>query len=152
MGAYFIFSECKLPFFITDNTCLNPSEAALMSYGNTAAAMGGDLIQMIEAVADATTGEFERLKAFGIKASQENGKVSLVFKGQTTTIKNNAKEIEKYLLRLGNVDFAGASTNRMKTLDGSISNLEDTIDSLFLKVSQSGIGDAIKSGVDGAVS
>lgn len=137
-------------FIRLKNLGLNPSEAALMSYGNTAAAMGGDLIQMIEAVADATTGEFERLKAFGIKASQENGKVSLVFKGQTTTIKNNAKEIEKYLLRLGNVDFASASTNRMKTLDGSISNLEDTIDSLFLKVSQSGIGDAIKSGVDGA--
>lgn len=137
-------------FIRLKNLGLNPSEAALMSYGNTAAAMGGDLIQMIEAVADATTGEFERLKAFGIKASQENGKVSLVFKGQTTTIKNNAKEIEKYLLRLGNVDFASASTNRMKTLDGSISNLEDTIDSLFLKVSQSGIGDAIKAGVDGA--
>lgn len=137
-------------FIKLKNLGLDPSEAALMSYGNTAAAMGRDLDQMIEAVADATTGEFERLKEFGIKASQENGKVSLLFKGQTITIKNSAKEIEKYLLRLGNVDFASASTNRMKTLDGSILNLEDTIDSLFLKVSQSGIGDAIKSGVDGA--
>ena len=136
-------------FIKLKNLGLDPSEAALMSYGNTAAAMGRDLDQMIEAVADATTGEFERLKEFGIKASQENGKVSLLFKGQTITIKNSAKEIEKYLLRLGNVDFASASTNRMKTLDGSILNLEDTIDSLFLKVSQSGIGDAIKSGVDG---
>ena len=136
-------------FIKLKNLGLDPSETALMSYGNTAAAMGRDLDQMIEAVADATTGEFERLKEFGIKASQENGKVSLLFKGQTITIKNSAKEIEKYLLRLGNVDFASASTNRMKTLDGSILNLEDTIDSLFLKVSQSGIGDAIKSGVDG---
>lgn len=137
-------------FIKLTNLGLKPSEAALTSYGNTAAAMGKDLDQMIEAVADATTGEFERLKEFGIKASQENGKVSLTFKGQTTTIRNNAKEIEKYLLDLGNVDFAGAMENRMKTLDGSISNLEDTIDSLFLKVSQSGIGDAIKAGVDGA--
>lgn len=137
-------------FIKLKNLGLDPSEAALMSYGNTAAAMGRDLDQMIEAVADATTGEFERLKEFGIKASQENGKVSLLFKGQTVTIKNSAKEIEKYLLRLGNVDFASASTNRMKTLDGSILNLEDTIDSLFLKVSQSGIGDAIKAGADGA--
>lgn len=137
-------------FIKLTNLGLKPSEAALTSYGNTAAAMGKDLIQMIEAVADATTGEFERLKEFGIKASQENGKVSLTFKGQTTTIRNNAKEIEKYLLDLGNVDFAGAMENRMKTLDGSIANLEDTIDGLFLKVSQSGIGDAIKAGVDGA--
>ena len=137
-------------FIKLTNLGLKPSEAALTSYGNTAAAMGKDLDQMIEAVADATTGEFERLKEFGIKASQENGKVSLTFKGQTTTIRNNAKEIEKYLLDLGNVDFAGAMENRMKTLDGSIANLEDTIDGLFLKVSQSGIGDAIKAGVDGA--
>lgn len=137
-------------FIKLTNLGLKPSEAALTSYGNTAAAMGKDLDQMIEAVADATTGEFERLKEFGIKASQENGKVSLTFKGQTTTIRNNAKEIEKYLLDLGNVDFAGAMENRMKTLDGSIANLEDTIDGLFLKVSQSGIGDAIKVGVDGA--
>ncbi len=137
-------------FIKLTNLGLKPSEAALMSYGNTAAAMGKDLDQMIEAVADATTGEFERLKEFGIKASQENGKVSLTFKGQTTTIRNNAKEIEKYLLDLGNVDFVGAMENRMKTLDGSIANLEDTIDGLFLKVSQSGIGDAIKAGVDGA--
>lgn len=137
-------------FIKLTNLGLKPSEAALTSYGNTAAAMGKDLDQMIEAVADATTGEFERLKEFGIKASQENGKVSLTFKGQTTTIRNNAKEIEKYLLNLGNVDFAGAMENRMKTLDGSIANLEDTMDGLFLKVSQSGIGDAIKAGVDGA--
>jgi len=47
---------------------LNPSQEALESYGNTAAAMGKDLNQMIEAVADAATGEFERLKEFGIKA------------------------------------------------------------------------------------
>ena len=137
-------------FIKLTNLGLKPSEAALTSYGNTAAAMGKDLDQMIEAVADATTGEFERLKEFGIKASQENGKVSLTFKGQTTTIRNNAKEIEKYLLNLGNVDFSGAMENRMKTLDGSIANLEDTIDGLFRKVLQSGIGDAIKAGVDGA--
>ena len=30
--------------------------------------MGKDITQMIEAVADAATGEFERLKEFGIKA------------------------------------------------------------------------------------
>ena len=47
---------------------LDPSEEALISYGTTAAAMGKDLMQMVEAVADATTGEFERLKEFGIKS------------------------------------------------------------------------------------
>ena len=49
---------------------LDPSERALRSYGNTSAAMGKDMMQMVEAVADAATGEFERLKEFGIKASK----------------------------------------------------------------------------------
>lgn len=38
------------------NLGLTPSEEALTSYGNTASAMGKDLNQMIEAVADASTG------------------------------------------------------------------------------------------------
>ena len=36
---------------------LDPTEKALRSFGNTSAAMGKDLMQMIEAVADASTGE-----------------------------------------------------------------------------------------------
>lgn len=132
------------------NLGLTPSMKAMTAYGNTAAAMGKDLDQMIEAVADATTGEFERLKEFGIKSSQQGGKVALTFKGITTTINNSSKDIEKYLIKLGETDFAGAMENRMKTLDGSISNLSDTVDAFFLKVSQSGVGDGIKTGVDTA--
>jgi len=52
---------------------LDASAKALASYGNTASAMGKSLNQMIEAVADAATGEFERLKEFGIKAKQQRG-------------------------------------------------------------------------------
>jgi len=120
---------------------LNPSKEALISYGNTASAMGKDLNQMIEAVADAATGEFERLKEFGIKASQQGDKVSFTFQGVTTTVKKNSEEIQKYLLNIGNTNFAGAMEVRSKTLDGAISSLEDTIQGLALSVAQSGFGD-----------
>lgn len=120
---------------------LNPSKEALISYGNTASAMGKDLNQMIEAVADAATGEFERLKEFGIKASQQGDKVSFTFQGVTTTVKKNSEEIQKYLLNIGNTNFAGAMEVRSKTLDGAISSLEDTLKGLFLSVAQSGFGD-----------
>ena len=46
---------------------LDPSQEALMSYGNTASAMGKNLMQFVEAIADAATGEFERLKESGLK-------------------------------------------------------------------------------------
>jgi hypothetical protein len=119
---------------------LNPSQEALESYGNTAAAMGKDLNQMIEAVADAATGEFERLKEFGIKARSEGDNVSLTFQGVSTTIGKNAAEIEAYLMGLGQVQFAGAMAERAATLDGAISNLGDSWDNLFLTISQAGAG------------
>lgn len=122
---------------------LNPSKEALISYGNTAAAMGKDLNQMIEAVADASTGEFERLKEFGIKASQQGDKVSFTFQGVTTTVKKNSEEIQQYLLNIGNTNFAGAMEVRSQTLDGALSSLQDTVDGLALSVAQSGFGDML---------
>jgi len=131
---------------------LNPSQKALMAYGNTAAAMGKDLNQMIEAVADATTGEFERLKEFGIKASQQGDKVSFTFQGVTTTVKKNAAEIEGYLQGIGENNFAGAMENRMATLDGAISNLADSWDGLFRAISSQGAGGVIEDQVRNATS
>lgn len=122
---------------------LNPSQAAMISYGNTASAMGKDLTQMIEAVADATTGEFERLKEFGIKASAQGDNVAFTFQGITTTVGKNAAEIEGYLQGLGDNQFAGAMADRMNTLDGALSNLQDNWDGLFRAISSQGAGDLI---------
>jgi uncharacterized protein YnzC (UPF0291/DUF896 family) len=129
---------------------LTPSQKALQSYGNTAAAMGKDLNQMIEAVADAATLEFERLKEFGIKSKQEGDKVSFTFQGVTTTVGKSAAEIEGYLMALGENQFAGAMANRMATLDGALSNLEDSWDGLFRAVSSQGAGGVIEDQVRSA--
>ncbi|EAU9153807.1 hypothetical protein EMG25_12730 [Salmonella enterica] len=105
---------------------LTPSEEALRSYGNTASAMGKDLNQMIEAVADASTFEFERLKEFGIKAKQNQKDIEFTFQGTTTVVKKNADDIEQYLLNIGNVNFAGAMADQANTLNGAIASAEDS--------------------------
>lgn len=133
------------------NLGLTPSEKALRSYGNTASALGKDLNQMIEAVADASTGEFERLKEFGIKAKQNGDQVSLTFQGVTKSIGNNAAEIEKYLTDLGENQFAGAMTQRMATLDGAISNLGDSWDAFARNISNAGAGDLMEGAVRQAI-
>lgn len=122
---------------------LDPTRAALTSFGNTASAMGKDLNQMIEAVADASTGEFERLKEFGIKASKQGDQVSLTFQGITKTIGNSAAEITRYLEDIGNTQFAGAMEERAKTLDGTLAALGDTWDELFRTVSSNNVGGLI---------
>ena len=122
---------------------LDPSARALESYGNTASAMGKSLDQLIEAVADASTNEFERLKEFGIKSRQEGERVTFTFRGVSTSVGKSAEEIQAYLLALGENEFAGAMAERAKTLDGAISNLGDAWDGMFLKISQQQAGSLI---------
>lgn len=129
---------------------LDPSERAMTSFGNTAAAMGKDLMQMIEAVADASTGEFERLKEFGIKSKAEGDKVTFTFQNVKTTVQNNAQAITEYLTKIGEVNFGGAMSDRVKTLDGDISALSDSMKALYLSISQSGFGDVVATSVQNA--
>lgn len=142
-------AEVTQAFIKMRNMGLDPSEAALRSYGNTAAAMGKSLNDMVEAVADAATGEFERLKEFGIKTKTEGDKLAFTFQGTTTRIANNAGAIEDYLQKLGNVNFAGGMELRAKTLDGAIANLADTWEMALVKISQTGGEDIAKIAVMG---
>lgn len=113
---------------------LTPSEEAMRSYGNTASAMGKDLMQLIEAVADASTGEFERLKEFGIKASKQGNDVAFTFQGIRTKVGNNSKEIQAYLQKIGDVNFAGAMAKQMETFNGAMANLQDTTQQTLAKI------------------
>ncbi|MFP4247999.1 MAG: tape measure protein, partial [Halochromatium sp.] len=122
---------------------LDPSIDAMRSYGNTASAMGKDMMQMVEAVADASVGEFERLKEFGIKASKQGDQVALTFQGNTEVIGNSADEITQYLLDIGNTEFAGGMDRQMDTLGGAFSNLEDSIGSFWTSVGDAGARDAL---------
>ena len=143
----FSLQEVTNAFVKLKNLGLNPSAEALKSYGNTASAMGKDLNQLIEAVADASTNEFERLKEFGIKSKQEGDKVSFTFQGVTTIVEKNANEIQKYLLGLGNVQFAGAMERQSRTLGGALSNLGDTAAQMAVKFGEAGFAPALEAGI-----
>lgn len=119
--------EVMTGFIKLKNMGLDPSQEALTAYGNTASAMGKSLNDMVEAVADAATGEFERLKEFGIKASSEGDKVTFLFQGVKTTVGKNAKEIEQYLKFVGNVKFKGGIEAQSKSLNGMLSTLKDSV-------------------------
>ena len=133
-------------FVKLQNLGLKPSEENMRSFGNTAAAMGKDLNQMVEAVADATTNEFERLKEFGIKSKKEGENVTFTFQGVATTVKASSEGIQKYLVDLGNTKFAGAMSDQMETLGGKLSNLKQNFDNLLRTI---GGSSAFKATIDG---
>lgn len=120
-------NEVMTGFIKLKNMGLDPSTEALTAYGNTASAMGKSLNDMVEAVADAATGEFERLKEFGIRASSEGDKVKFTFQGVTTTVKKDAGQIELYLKNLGLTKFAGGIEAQSKSFKGQMSTMMDSI-------------------------
>ena len=124
----FAISEVTTAFIKLKNMGLDPSMGALESYGNTASSMGKSLNDMIEAVADAAVGEFERLKEFGIKAKSEGDNVSFTFKGVTTTVKKESQAIEGYLQNIGNTEFAGGIEAQSETYNGVMSTLKDNLE------------------------
>lgn len=122
---------------------MKPTEDALRSFGNIASGTGKTMNQFIEAVADAVTGEFERLKEFGIKASKEGDKIKFTFGGVTTEVKNNSEAIQGYLQSLGKTKFAGGMERQSKTLGGAFSNLADQISISAKLIGESGLNDFI---------
>ena len=63
-------------FVALKNYGIDPTNGTLRTLGDTAAAMNKPLMQGVEALADAVTGENERLKEFGIVSQQDREKKS----------------------------------------------------------------------------
>ena len=123
---------------------LDPSREALRSYGNTASAMGKNLMMFVEAIADAVTGEFERLKEFGIKARTQGEIITFTFQGISTSVGKNAAEIEHYLRSIGEVQFAGAMAEQMNTINGIFSNIQDNLGSFVREIGSAGFTNAVR--------
>ncbi len=96
--------------------------------GDMAAAMGKPLTQAMEALADAQTGELERLKEFGItkdmliQEALELGKGEIVnAKGQITDL----QAMNDTLIAIIRERYHGAMEAQSTTLNGMISNIKD---------------------------
>lgn len=117
------------------NRGVKPISQELVNMGDLAASQGKSVDQLIEAILDAMTGENERLKEFGIKASKSGETTKFSFRGVTTEVRNSEDAIKDYLLSLGRVDgIAGSMAVQMQELEGIQSNLGDTMDAFFNKV------------------
>lgn len=140
----FSVQEVTTAFVRLKSLGLDAGVDSLRAYGNVASAMGKNVLDFIEAVADASTGEFERLKEFGIKASTQGDQVAFTFQGQTTTVKKNADAIAGYLKSIGQTTFAGAMDQQMKTLGGAFSNLGDAVEQFVVELGEGGLATAVQ--------
>jgi len=98
------------------------AKETLRLIGDMASTMGKPLMQAIEAIADAQTGELERLKEFGITKRQlieAGAKVNA--RGQI----QDMKSVNDALIAIMEDRFAGGMERMSTTFQGIVSNLKD---------------------------
>ena len=128
----FSVQELTQSFVKLSNQGFTPTTAQLRKLGDLASSTGKGFDQLAEAIIDAQTGEFERLKEFGIRASKAGDQVTFTFKGVQTQTKFTNEAIREYLTSLGDLQgVSGAMAAISGTLGGQISNLGDAWDSLL---------------------
>lgn len=124
-----------------------PTQEELRKLGDLSASTGKGFDQLTEAIIDAQTGEFERLKEFGVRASKEGDKVTFTFKGVKTQVDFTSESIQKYVLSLGDaVGVSGSMAAISETVGGGFSNMGDAYDH-FLET----IGDGNKGPLQNAI-
>jgi hypothetical protein len=119
----------------------------LKGIGDASAAQGKSIEQTTEAIIDAMTGEYERLKEYGINsveinkqnyqqlgvAAEDAGKRALIAidkNGQQQVMvvdKNNKQMIASTILAFWNDKYAGAMEKQSQTITGMYSTIKDNI-------------------------
>jgi hypothetical protein len=128
-------SELTAAFVKLANQGFKPTGDEMRKLGDLASSTGKSFDQLAEAILDAQTGEFERLKEFGVRAQDAGDKVIFTFKGVQTTVDKSSEAIRNYVTSLGNAEgVSGSMAVISQTLTGQISNLGDSWDQMLISV------------------
>lgn len=122
------FSKLATPNF-------TPTVDEMRSLGDFAAFNTKSFEQLAEAMNDAQTFEFERLKEFKINSKQDENSVTFTNQntGESKTVAKNAAAIRAYILAQGKANgIKGAAAAQAKTLGGLLNNLGDKL--MFMRL------------------
>ncbi len=137
----FAVDELTNSFVKLANQGFKPTVDEMRSLGDLAASTGKSFDQLAEGILDAQTGQFERLKEFGIIASAQGDKVKFTFKGVTTEVEKTSDAMRGYILSLGKLEgVTGAMSKIAATLGGQLSNLGDNWTTLMKTIGDSNEG------------
>lgn len=129
---------------------LDPTNGLLTSLGDTSAAMGKPVMQAVEAIADAVTGENERLKEFGIRASKAGDEITYEYTNaagkmaRATVDASDRLAIQAKLMEIFNEKYGGAMDKLSRTWEGMTSNLADLWLKFQLSIMKAGLFDWLK--------
>ncbi|MBU0995394.1 MAG: hypothetical protein KJ737_23095 [Proteobacteria bacterium] len=128
---------------------IDPVNGTLKTLGDTASAMAKPLDQAVEMFADAVTGEFERLKEFGIRAKTQGDQVTFSWlqngMQMEKTVQKTGDAIQKGLIEILEGRFAGAMDKQSRTFSGMWSNMKDQFTLFQKSVMDAGVFEYLKT-------
>lgn len=129
---------------------IDPTNGSLRTLGDTAGSLGKPIMAAVEALADAVTGENERLKEFGIRASVAGNKITYFYKNaagedvKKSVSKTSQTVIAQTLQAIWNEKYAGGMAKQSRTWTGLMSTLEDQWMLFQVRVMRSSVFDQLK--------
>ena len=139
--------ELTQAFIIFQRFGIDTSNESMKAFSNIASANSKSIVQFGEAVADALTGEFERLKEFGIKVSTENGKYTARIGEDQVAVATSTTLLVEKLKELGAEGgrFGGTTVG---PLTMALSNFRGAIFETSAALGSGGLGLAIADTVN----
>jgi len=135
------------------NRGIIPTTNQLRQLSDIAATSGKSTDQFVEALLDAQTGEFERLKEFGLKVKNNGDTLTFTFRGVKQEVKNTQDAITQYLYALGDQQgVQGQAAAQLKGLSGASIEAKNGITELFQVIGErsKGIFTALTNATGGA--
>ena len=132
---------------------IDPFTGAMRIMGDAAAGNRKSIMDAVEAIGDAQTGEFERLKEFQITSSSKGQEVTFSYtdkggKGVLKTVKNEARAIREALLDIWSAKYSGNMVRLSRSFFGILANIKDLWSNFLLMVAGGGIFDKVKAKLD----
>jgi hypothetical protein len=131
----FSVNELTGSFVKLANAGFKPTGDQMTKLGDLASSTGKSFDQLAEAILDAQSGEFERLKEFGVRAKDAGDSVIFTYKGVQTQVEKTSGSIRDYITSLGAAEgVSGSMAKISETLGGKVSNLGDSWDQMLISV------------------
>jgi len=133
----FSVDELTSSYIMMINRGFKPTKQEIIAIADLAASQGRSFADLTQAMLNATTGEYEMLKGFGIKVSSVGDKLNLSFKGMNQTIEKTPEAMQKAILALGQMKgVAGSNAEQMNTLNGILSNMGDNAEKIWKNIGE----------------
>jgi hypothetical protein len=126
---------------------LTATREQLQGIGNVAAAQNVGIDQMAAAIFKASTTSIESLQQLGFAGKSEGSKITLSFgsgaKKIEETMEKTTENVLNFVKKVGEVNFATALEERLKTLSGALSNLGDKTSIFQNQIGEAGLNKSL---------